>query len=100
MALPWGEIFGSLAGGGAFAPEPGSAISGMRDIHAGGIAVGSKVVGSGSAATTIPPLAVAPGATVSASSAAGSGVPAWAPYALAAAAALALFALILPRSRR
>jgi len=88
----------ALFGGGSQAPD--TLISGFRDVHAGGIAVGSKVVGSGSAATTIPPLSVAPGAAVSASSAADSGAPRWLPYVIAAAAAVAVLALIVPRPRR
>lgn len=88
----------ALLGGGSEPPD--TLLSGFRDVHAGGIAVGSKVVGSGSAATTIPPLSVSPGATFSGSSDAVSGAPRWLPYAVAALGVVALLSLLAPRSRR
>lgn len=92
MPLNIGSLAASLFGG---TEAPDTLLSGLRDVHAGGIAVGSKVVGSGSAATTIPP--VAGGAPVTTS--AGAVVPAWLPFAALALAAAFLVALVIPRRR-
>jgi len=47
----------SSLGGVVAPPAPKTAISGGGAFSPGGITIGSKVVGSGSAATTVPPLA-------------------------------------------
>ncbi len=92
------DIAASFFGG---TEAPDTLISGFRDVHSGGIAVGSKVIGSGSAATSLPPLSVAPGASFS-GGATSAGTPAWLPWAVAAIAAVAavlIFALFRrPRS--
>lgn len=92
----FGSIAASLFGG---TDAPSTAISGFRDVHAGGIAVGSKVVGSGSAATSLPPVSTAPGATIDASSSAGTGVPAWFAWAGGAAVVLGLLIILLRRNK-
>lgn len=80
----------TAAGSGTFAP--------------GGIIVGSKVVGSGSAATSIPAAAVTPGATATPFTAT-AGMPAWlqSPWVWVAAGGLLLglvLAFILPPRRK
>ncbi|HYC70011.1 MAG TPA: hypothetical protein VEB66_02320 [Opitutaceae bacterium] len=85
--------FLSKFAGGSDAPD--TLISGFRDVHSGGINVGSKVVGSGSASTSLP-SAASPGLV---SSAAGSGVAPWHLAVLAVLAVVALAALLRrPRS--
>lgn len=103
-----GGVGGLLSGGlgsilgGVLGPEPPSnVLSGLGDNNAGGINVGSKVVGSGSAATTIPgqPSGSGGGFYTDNSASAGMPVPSWVAPVLIAGGALALFLLVLPKRK-
>ncbi|MDD2764175.1 MAG: hypothetical protein PHE83_09410 [Opitutaceae bacterium] len=100
-----GAALGAVSG---FIPQsqPSAAYSGTGTYAPGGISLGSKVVGSGSAATSVPSPAVPE--TMSLVPAAGSAVaggPAWlqSPWTWIAAAAagfLLIVALLPPRRRK
>lgn len=91
------NFFASLAGG---TEAPDTLISGFRDVQAGGLSVGSKTVGSGSAATTIPPVAgtAAQITTTASGEGAVSGPPVWLWYVLGVLGALALLSTLRRRS--
>jgi hypothetical protein len=98
MALNPASIIASLSSGG---DGPSSLLSGFRDSFSGGITVGSKVIGSGSAATSVPPVV---GSPPSGNTTVSAGAPSWLnspllPIALVAAGLIALL-LFGRRGRR
>ncbi len=88
----------AFAGSGAMAPDNAPVVSGGGAFTPGGINIGSKVVGSGSAATTLPPQAFPAdnGSVYQASSNAVSGAPAWVVPSIIGAVILALLFIFKP----
>lgn len=91
---------GSILGG-VLGPEPPSnVLSGLGPNNAGGINIGSKVVGSGSAATSFPaPSASGAGFVTDNSATAGIPVPSWVAPVMLAAAGIALLLFLLPKRK-
>lgn len=87
------SIFASFAGG---TEAPDTLISGFRDVQAGGLSVGSKTIGSGSAATTIPPVVGAAPITTTARGAV-SGPPPWLWWVIGGLGAVVLFSFLRRR---
>ncbi len=89
---------GSFLSNFSAADAPDTLISGFRDVQAGGLSVGSKTVGSGSAATTIPPVVGNSTPITTTASGGQSGPPLWLWYALGILGAVTLLSTLRRRS--
>lgn len=96
------SVLGGIMGG----PDtPSTAISGGGTFNAGGINVGSKVVGSGSAATSFPSQANSGGQggggfMTDNSATAGAALPKWAIPAAIGAVVLVVLFLVIPKRKK